>query len=617
MAVKLILVSLVLVAAVCSTGSLAQQSEETGGKRLADRRTQLLKRFQSRRKVEKSLINNRRKITASEDDLEKRRQLFQRNPLRRRKPANSRDNEIFPAKSSTRTSSRIVPTTRPTLPPRNIPLEVDPTVERISNSDRDIQSLVLQNTVDEEEEAKPFIGISEVKPISNPSGFRSSNEQIVRISFKKKPTTAAPEIIEENEVTLAPIRKFFRTKFSGKQFTRPTSIKNDGNERNNIALGKNKALQALLKTASETEATSLPEVFTDAPQVKNMPVEVKAAMREMEEDNQKSREESPRKLNALLKRVNRFRGRSRGRGNNRIAPKSEEDIPAKETPRRITNFRSFPQKNNRDRVRGSFPARRINNVRVQQTTRKPSPTLPRFNEIDVPTPAPIATPPVIEDFKPRTETVAIEIPEEEIYPGGKEKFFAENGIFLTLEDAEEEARRRNQEVLRSLQNQFSNEAPRSQQTFQTPTAQFQPTNTNQFQQQQPTPIQQSAPLPPRINSASQSQFGLLNTNNFQSFDAQFGGAVPVNPGAANLNSNIFTRPQIQSQQGLPVQSSLPQQVPPQVPQFQTQTQRIAPQPIQQQQQQQPVFNVPSSRFLGHPADNIDLNTGSFSLNTGK
>merc|ERR1719347_1292994 len=609
MAVKLILVSLVLVAAVCSTGSLAQQSEETGGKRLADRRTQLLKRFQSRRKVEKSLINNRRKITASEDDLEKRRQLFQRNPLRRRKPANSRDNEIFPAKSSTRTSSRIVPTTRPTLPPRNIPLEVDPTVERISNSDRDIQSLVLQNTVDEEEEAKPFIGISEVKPISNPSGFRSSNEQIVRISFKKKPTTAAPEIIEENEVTLAPIRKFFRTKFSGKQFTRPTSIKNDGNERNNIALGKNKALQALLKTASETEATSLPEVFTDAPQVKNMPVEVKAAMREMEEDNQKSREESPRKLNALLKRVNRFRGRSRGRGNNRIAPKSEEDIPAKETPRRITNFRSFPQKNNRDRVRGSFPARRINNVRVQQTTRKPSPTLPRFNEIDVPTPAPIATPPVIEDFKPRTETVAIEIPEEEIYPGGKEKFFAENGIFLTLEDAEEEARRRNQEVLRSLQNQFSNEAPRSQQTFQTPTAQFQP--------QQPTPIQQSAPLPPRINSASQSQFGLLNTNNFQSFDAQFGGAVPVNPGAANLNSNIFTRPQIQSQQGLPVQSSLPQQVPPQVPQFQTQTQRIAPQPIQQQQQQQPGFNVPSSRFLGHPADNIDLNTGSFSLNTGK
>merc|ERR1719347_1979446 len=121
MAVKLILVSLVLVAAVCSIGSLAQQSEETGGKRLADRRTQLLKRFQSRRKVEKSLNNNRRKITASEDDLEKRRQLFQRNPLRGRKPANSRDNEIFPAKSS-KTSSRIDPTARPTLPPRNIPL---------------------------------------------------------------------------------------------------------------------------------------------------------------------------------------------------------------------------------------------------------------------------------------------------------------------------------------------------------------------------------------------------------------------------------------------------------------------------------------------------------------
>jgi hypothetical protein len=177
--------------------------------------------------------------------------------------------------------------------------------------------------------------------------------------------------------------------------------------------------------------------------------------------------------------------------------------------------------------------------------------------------------------------------------------------------------------LRNLQNQFGNEVARTQQTFK-PTAvnnQLQPSLNNQFQQQAAAPIQQSSQVPSRINTA-QNSFSLLNTNNFQAFDAQFGGAVPSNPGAANLNSNIFSRPQFQTPsqpqqprfQPQPVQRQ-PQQPQPQQAQFQPQTPQF-----QSQQPQQSIFtnpNVPASRFTGHPASNIDLNTGSFSLQTGK
>merc|ERR1712025_1030889 len=136
--------------------------------------------------------------------------------------------------------------------------------------------------------------------------------------------------------------------------------------------------------------------------------------------------------------------------------------------------------------------------------------------------------------------------EEELFPEGREKFFADNEIFTTLEEAEAEAAKRNNAVLRNLQNQFGNEVARTQQTFQTTAVnnQLQPSLNNQFQQQA-APIQQSSRVPSRINTA-QNSFSLLNTNNFQAFDAQFGGAVPSNPGAANLNSNIFSRPQIQT-----------------------------------------------------------------------
>merc|ERR1712123_522166 len=152
MAVKLILVSLVVLSISLAW---AQQSEETGG---TDRRISL-RRFSSRRKVENT--RNAGRVKASADILEKRKQLFQRNPTRRRK-VESRD------KNEERGESLRVRTTTTT------------------------EAYV------EDETNPPFKGVSEVRTVSSPSGFRSSNEQIVRVSFKK--TTTQPPQTTEKEI---------------------------------------------------------------------------------------------------------------------------------------------------------------------------------------------------------------------------------------------------------------------------------------------------------------------------------------------------------------------------------------------------------------------------------
>ena len=62
-----------------------------------------------------------------------------------------------------------------------------------------------------------------------------------------------------------------------------------------------------------------------------------------------------------------------------------------------------------------------------------------------------------------------------------------------------------------------------------------PASVNRFQ---PAAAPQSAPASqPQFNS-----FNLLNTNNFAAFDAQFGGAAPINNGVTQLSSNIFAQP---------------------------------------------------------------------------
>merc|ERR1711971_1493161 len=55
---------------------------------------------------------------------------------------------------------------------------------------------------------------------------------------------------------------------------------------------------------------------------------------------------------------------------------------------------------------------------------------------------------------------------------------------------------------------------------------------------QPAAAPQSLPASqPQFNS-----FNLLNSNNFAAFDAQFGGAAPLNNGVSQLSSNIFAQP---------------------------------------------------------------------------
>ena len=138
----------------------AQQSDETGG---SDRRISL-RRFSSRKKVENS--RNVGRVKASADILEKRKQLFQRNPTRRR--------NFGKTESVSKTVERVQTTTEAYL-------EVEHPVENISNNDKEIRDLVLDNDKQEDNVEKPFSGVSEVRTISSPSGFRSSNEQVFLI----------------------------------------------------------------------------------------------------------------------------------------------------------------------------------------------------------------------------------------------------------------------------------------------------------------------------------------------------------------------------------------------------------------------------------------------------
>jgi len=93
--------------------------------------------------------------------------------------------------------------------------------------------------------------------------------------------------------------------------------------------------------------------------------------------------------------------------------------------------------------------------------------------------------------------------------------------------------------------------------------------------------------------------------------------LPIRPTAQPQNNNQFsnfqpqpltlnTRPQ-QQQQRRPAQPRQPVARPQPRPQPQPQPQQFAAQP----------FQVPANRFDGHPAQNIDLNTGSYTISYGR
>ena len=163
---------MVLVLAVV-TSSLAQQTEDQSGGR-PDRRT-ALRRFRSRNRdnqqseeLKETRRQNPRKLANQEEIINRRKQLLQRNNISRRKNFNRKPvvNQIEDQ------------TTEKTVRIKSPSVEDDIPVEKISNSDRNIIQKVLNKDEEEEEEAVPFSGQSEVRTVSSPSGFRSSNEQV-------------------------------------------------------------------------------------------------------------------------------------------------------------------------------------------------------------------------------------------------------------------------------------------------------------------------------------------------------------------------------------------------------------------------------------------------------
>lgn len=175
----------VLLVAVVASG-LAQQSSDsqrTGGEdsTRTDRRLNNLRRFRNRNRSNKETENSEaresgrgavsRSRLANQDKIaERRRELLQRNGVsRRRKVVKTEVNEIPEEQTKKPVQNiRIRTTTEKSI-------EVIP-VERITNNDQEIISAALD--YDAEEEKTPFTGLSEVRPLSRPSGFRSSNEQV-------------------------------------------------------------------------------------------------------------------------------------------------------------------------------------------------------------------------------------------------------------------------------------------------------------------------------------------------------------------------------------------------------------------------------------------------------
>merc|ERR1719412_842610 len=247
MAVRLILVALVLVSLSLAA---AQQSDERTGGRTVDRRLNI-RRFSARRKAEGA--QQRKRPGATEEELKRRKLLFERNRINRKRPTTSTATERAttsrPVTERRLQSSRTFrPRTRPDnfVRPNN---EVEAPVVRISNNDREIQDLVLKGRQEEQEDERertPFQGTSAVGTVSQPSGFRSSNEQIVRVSFKKP----------------------------------------------NEKPAKQDALEALLRTVNKKVETPSSSNFVDNT---GLSVQQKAAVREMEQDDREAEALAERK----------------------------------------------------------------------------------------------------------------------------------------------------------------------------------------------------------------------------------------------------------------------------------------------------------------------------------
>ena len=208
-------------------------------------------------------------------------------------------------------------------------------VERITNNDQNIINQVLDR---ETEDKTPFSGQSEVRTLNNPSGFRSSNEQIVRISFKKS-TTAAP--VEEEKEPITPLRRFkpkkgIRKGLLGRRVNRPstdapTTTEIPTSTRVVLLSQASDALKALLKTANDPVET--PETLSNKVE-EDLEEDAEAAVLEMEEDN-------GHVTPAPLEERRRLRVRGRARGSIRRKQQKAGDKDEVEAPRQTVTRDRF------------------------------------------------------------------------------------------------------------------------------------------------------------------------------------------------------------------------------------------------------------------------------------
>merc|ERR1719343_1535327 len=579
MAVKLILVLFVVLAI---SESLAQQSSETGS---SDRRISL-RRFSSRSKVENSRNAGRGK--ASADILEKRKQLFQRNPSRARNIGRSKQDS---GRTSQARENVRLQTTKTTQATTELYVEIEPPVENISNNVGKIRDLVLDNKVpdviEKVKEKKPEPRIR--RPLK--SILRKSGKRLGLRRRGEKPTGTNRRIVDKNNAG----------RFEGKQLSDP--------------------LKALLKTASDDDTVR------DAP----APNDIEAAIREMKEDN--GREEpraisrgSSRRRPSGDRRVN-IRGRSRQRqGTNTIAEKSIS---------KLNNFRSFPARKNV----------RTNTSRRTQALAPTTESEQRFEARPtvLPTQERITTAKIFHDLEfttPTQQNQFVAVTEAPRSSFQLEQNFGSNPSSSIIQQQQPDSNF-HQTQQRVLQSSSLNSAQQfvptqtrpqpkasvqiaqqavEQRIFPTPrlkpTQQFSQTSprVQSVQQPQSVPFQTQPFQSPQL-TLPQNSLNLLNANNFQAFDAQFGGSVPTNPGASQLSSSIFTQPGTSLLQGRDVLVS-PQN------NFQTipiQSDQVFQSVSSPSSSNAPHFSsqsIPAPSFSGHPANDINLQTGAFNLRTG-
>merc|ERR1719343_166895 len=598
MAVKLILVLFVVLAI---SESLAQQSSETGS---SDRRISL-RRFSSRSKVENSRNAGRGK--ASADILKKRKQLFQRNPSRARNLGRSKQDS---GRTSQARENVRLQTTKTTQATTELYVEIEPPVENISNNVGKIRDLVLDNKVpdviEKVKEKKPEPRIR--RPLK--SILRKSGKRLGLRRRGEKPTGTNRRIVDKNNAG----------RFEGKQLSDP--------------------LKALLKTASDDDTVKdAPAPIDIEAAIKEMKednmidkdVDIEAAIREMKEDN--GREEpraisrgSSRRRPSGDRRVN-IRGRSRQRqGTNTIAEKSIS---------KLNNFRSFPARKNV----------RTNTSRRTQALAPTAESQQRFEARPtvLPSQERITTAKIFHDLEFTTPTqqnqffAVTEAPRSSFQ---LEQNFGSNpsNSIIQQQQPDPTFQQTQQRVLQSSSlnsaQQFvptqTRPQPKAsvqitqqaveQRTF--PTPRLEP--TQQFSQNAPRvqPVQQPQSVPTQTQqfqspqlALPQNSLNLLNANNFQAFDAQFGGSVPTNPGASQLSSSIFTQPGTSLLQGRDVLLS-PQnnfQITP------IQAGQVFQSVSSPSSSNAPHFSsqsIPAPSFSGHPANDINLQTGAFNLRTG-